>query len=116
MSELALQQLVAHDAARLILEAETEGYGVTLGEAWRSEVEDKYNAEHGIGILRSLHSERLAIDLNLFKPDGTYITDGTGHEQLSVFWKSLSPAHRWGGDFPKKDYNHYSLSPDSIRG
>jgi hypothetical protein len=115
MSRIALQHLFAQHAALLIQKADELGYQATLGEAWRSPEQAEWNAEHGKGIVDSLHTERLAIDLNLFK-DGAYITDGTGHSELGGWWKTLGPNHRWGGDFAKKDFNHYSLSPDGTRG
>lgn len=110
----AVQERFAQDAARLILKAAELGYGVTLGDAYRTPQQAAANAASGSGIARSLHCERLAIDLNLFK-DGRYITDGEGHRELGIWWKSLSPVHRHGGDFRKVDWNHYSLSPDGIR-
>ena len=100
--------------ARLIQEADARGYSVTFGEAWRTPEQAKWNAANGIGTVTSLHIERLAVDLNLFK-DGRFITDGEGHTELGKWWKSLNADHRWGGDFAKKDYNHYSITPDSKR-
>lgn len=110
----ALQEEFAHSAALLILKAPEFGYTVTLGEAWRSPQQAQWNAEHGSGISNSLHTERLAIDLNLFR-EGVYITDSQGHTQLGAWWKTLGPNYRWGGDITKPDYNHYSITPDGIR-
>lgn len=109
-----LQERFAQDAAKLILKAAELGYGVTLGDAYRTPAQAQANAASGAGISNSLHCERLAIDLNLFK-DGTYITDDHGHRELGTWWKSLSVGHRWGGDFQKRDFNHYSISPDGVR-
>lgn len=66
----AIQQKFAQDAARLILKAAELGYGVTLGDAYRLPEQAKTNAASGSGIAKSLHCERLAIDLNLFKDGG----------------------------------------------
>lgn len=110
-----LQEEFAQSAARLIKKASELGYGVTLGEAWRTPEQAALNAKTGAGISNSLHTERLAIDLNLFK-DGVYITDDYGHRELGIWWKTLGPRYCWGGDFrPRPDPNHYSLSPDGIR-
>jgi hypothetical protein len=109
-----IQEEFAQQVANLIKKAGSLGYGVTFGEAWRSPEQAKANAANGSGIANSLHTERLAIDLNLFK-DGRYITDSEGHTDLGAWWKSLGPMYRWGGDFRKKDFNHYSISPDGIR-
>lgn len=96
----------------LLLEAQHLGYLVTLGEAWRTQEQADWNAEHGLGIQHSLHQQRLAIDLLLFTLDGTYITDGTGYSTLGAWWKAQSTDFYWGGDFTTKDYDHFSLSPD----
>ena len=110
-----LQERFSQDAARLIQKAAELGYGVTLGDAYRTPQQAAANAASGAGISNSLHCERLAIDLNLFK-DGVYITDDHGHRELGTWWKTLSVGHRWGGDFAKRDFNHYSISPDGVRG
>lgn len=110
-----LQQEFAQNVARLIQKAAELGYGVTFGDAYRSPEQAAANAQAGSGIARSLHCERLAIDLNLFK-DGRYITDGEGHRELGAWWKMIGPMYRFGGDFQRKDWNHYSLSPDGVRG
>jgi len=110
-----LQEEFAQSAARLIQKAAELGYGVTFGDAYRSPEQAAANAAAGSGISRSLHCERLAIDLNLFT-NGVYITDDTGHRELGAWWKAFGPKYRWGGDFQKKDFNHYSVSPDGVRG
>lgn len=109
-----LQEEFAQSVALLIQKASQLGYGVTFGEAWRTPEQAKLNAAKGSGISNSLHTERLAIDLNLFK-DGVYITDDEGHSLLGIWWKALGPKYRWGGDFKKRDFNHYSISPDGVR-
>lgn len=108
------QSRFALGVALLIQKADELGYAVTFGEAWRTPEQAKWNAERGAGTMTSLHIERLAIDLNLFK-DGRYITDGEGHTELGAWWKLLGQDHRWGGDFVKKDFNHYSITPDGRR-
>lgn len=110
-----LQEEFAQSAAKLIQKASELGYGVTFGDAYRSPQQAAANATSGAGIANSLHCERLAIDLNLFK-DGVYITDDRGHRELGTWWKTLGAKYRWGGDFKsRKDFNHYSLSPDGVR-
>lgn len=95
--------------ARLISFAESRGYELTVGEAWRSRAAAEANAKKGIGIKNSLHRQRLAIDLNLFK-DGVYLRKSEDHRQLGEYWKALDPLCRWGGDFKRRDGNHYSLT------
>lgn len=99
---------------RLIDKAFALGYGVTLGEAWRTPEQCAWNEEHGSGIANSLHGERLAIDLNLFTVDGVLLTGDIGYRDLGVWWKLQQPDFRWGGDIAKlKDFDHFSLSPDN---
>lgn len=106
---LEKQQVFAAHIPQLISRAIQLGYKVTLGMVERTPEEARR-----LGMERSLHVMRLAIDINLFE-DGQYIVDGEGHTHLGEFWKSLHPDFRWGGDFKKKDYNHYSMTPDGIR-
>lgn len=90
------------------------GYSVTLGECWRTPEQAKWNAAQGIGTVSSLHIERLAIDLNLFK-DGVFLQSTEDHRPLGEWWESLGKDHRWGGRFSRPDGNHYAISPDGKR-
>lgn len=110
MSELLDRQLAfAAAVPRLIEQAHRLGFGVTLGEAYRSPEEAKRLARAGLGIIDSLHTRRLALDLNLFKA-GVYLTGSESYRALGRYWLSLSPDHRWGGDFRRADGNHFSLA------
>lgn len=104
MSLVALQDKFAGMVARLIDKAQEMGYQVTLGEAWRTPAQASLNAKSGKGITHSLHCDRLAIDINLFK-DGEYLPDTESHRKLGEWWESIGGT--WGGRF--KDGNHYSL-------
>lgn len=99
------QSRFARMVARLIDKATELGYEVTFGEAYRFPEQAALNAKSGTGIANSLHTQRLAIDLNLFK-NGKYITNETGHKELGEWWESIGGA--WGGRF--RDPNHYSLA------
>lgn len=92
--------------ALLIQEAYARGYELTFGEAWRTPEQAKLNAAKKSGISNSLHMDRLAIDLNLFK-DGEFLTASEDHRSLGEWWEKLDPLCRWGGRF--NDGNHYSL-------
>ncbi len=99
-------------AASLIQKAATLGYDITLGEAWRDPEEAKINAKKGTGIAGSLHCDRLAIDLELWR-NGMWLTDSSSYKPLGDIWKSWStPDYQccWGGDFKKKDGNHFSIA------
>jgi hypothetical protein len=88
---------------KLIQYAYEEGYELTLGDAYR----DK---RCGYGHPNSLHRQRLAIDLNLFR-GGRYLTKTDDHSTLGAYWVSLGGS--WGGDF--NDGNHYSLEHNGMR-
>lgn len=103
------QSRFALDISKLIIHAYELGYQLTVGEFWRTPEQAKWNAAQGIGTSNSLHIERMAADLNLFK-DGRFITDDEGHKELGAWWKALGPDYRWGGDFTRKDFNHYSIA------
>lgn len=82
----------------LINKAFDLGFEVTAGDLYRDDRCD-YGAKN------SLHRQRLAIDLNLFK-DGVYLTKTDDHHDLGVFWESLGGV--WGGRFRSNpDGNHY---------
>lgn len=108
------QSLFVRLVAKLIEFAYANGMELSFGECWRTPDQAKRNAAAGTGISNSLHTERLAIDLNLFV-GGVYIDSSAGHRRLGEYWKSLHPDCRWGGDFRKPDGNHYALSPDGKR-
>lgn len=106
------QQLFAQLVARLIQEAHAQGYAVTFGEAHRPPETARLYAQQGRGTLNSLHSLRLAIDLNLFR-GGKYLTATEDHRPLGEWWEKQHPRCRWGGRF--NDGNHYSFTPDGRR-
>ena len=114
MSLSALQQRFAQMVGQLIawtyLQSGAEPfYTLTFGEAFRTAEQAALNAQNGTGIANSLHCERLAVDLNLFK-DGVFMTKVSDYEPLGVYWENLGGS--WGGRFSKPDADHFSLSPD----
>lgn len=94
--------------ANLILKAESLGYNVTLGDAYRSPEEAAR-----LGKRNSLHTKRLAIDLNLFSSGGTWLTQTSDHTALGEWWESQGGS--WGGRFSRPDGNHYSLEWNGIK-
>ena len=94
--------------ANLIQWVYNAGYELTFGEAWRTKEMAELYFQQGKGIKNSLHIDRLAVDLNLFK-DGKYLQNSEDYKPLGDYWKSLDPDAKWGGDFKKPDGNHFSL-------
>jgi hypothetical protein len=80
---------------------------LTFGEAYRTPEQAALDAQKGSGIARSLHLERLAVDLNLFV-DGLYQERTEDYRPLGEYWESLGGA--WGGRFTRADGNHFSLA------
>jgi len=90
------QQQFTRMTAALINHATELGYGLTYGDAYAVS-----------GHCRdSFHYSRLAVDFNLFI-DGVYQESTEAHRPLGVYWQSIGGV--WGGDFKRKDGNHYSL-------
>lgn len=140
LSQLRMEH--THCVALLILEAERLGFRCTLQEAARSDeqaiinslgsqgrdavakliykvfpklAEALVNNGNNNGVVNSVHSVGLAVDLNLFK-DGVYLTTSESHAPLGAFWKTLHPLARWGGDFkPRPDGNHYSFEYNGVK-
>lgn len=110
MTLIQKQFMFASLVPLLITEARKLGYQVTLGEAYRSPEEAKRLAKLKKGIAKSLHTVKLAIDLNLFR-DGKYLTDTEAHRALGTWWELQSAGKdfncTWGGHWG--DGNHYSI-------
>lgn len=100
------QSLFVSLVAQLLLEAMRQGFELTFGETYRSPEEAARLAKLGVGIKGSLHTSKLAIDLNLFK-GGVFLSSSDSHRPLGEWWERQHPLCRWGGHF--KDGNHYSL-------
>lgn len=101
------QSLFARHAALLVLKAYDMGFEITLGEALRPSWVAKENARRGRGIANSLHTQKLAIDLNLFK-NGRYLSSTEAHRKLGEWWEKQHELAAWGGRF--RDGNHYSFT------
>jgi hypothetical protein len=103
--------------AVLIEKAYDLGYELTFGEAYRDPRWAAQLAAMGKGIKNSLHIQRLAVDLNLFK-NGQYLTDSEAYRTLGEFWESLSTGTIrccWGGRFSRPDGNHFSVEHNGVR-
>lgn len=113
----AKQRLFARLVGTLLAHIYEQGYECTLDWAYRPPDVAEMYAKQGKGIKASLHTSRLAVDLNLFKDDA-YLSDTESHRPIGEWWEAQHPLCRWGGRFkdvsgnPKPDGNHYSLSHD----
>ena len=103
-----VQQQFTRDVSLLIAKIFESGYSCTLGECYRTPEQAKLNAKKGIGIAKSLHCERLAVDLNLFSPQGEYLASGAEYVKFGTYWESLNPKNRAGMRFG--DANHFERS------
>lgn len=107
------QQLFTGLIAQLITWANDRGMRLTFGEAWRTPEQAALNAKKGSGIANSLHTQRLAVDFNLFV-NGEYKTRTEDYRALGEYWESLGGS--WGGRFKSNpDGNHFSLEHNGVR-
>ena len=83
------------------------GYEFTEGDSFRdSRVHGVWGKKTSYSHPESLHKVRLAVDINLFK-NKVYLTETSDHKDFGDYWCALHPNNVWGGDFEKKDGNHY---------
>jgi D-alanyl-D-alanine carboxypeptidase-like protein len=112
-SKLTLRERQALFSAllpRLLDKAFALGFDVSMGEVWRPPKMASIYASMGIGIANSLHTQRLAVDLNLWR-DGTLLTRSEDYRDLGWYWKSLHELARWGGDWKhRSDGAHFSIT------
>jgi hypothetical protein len=108
------QFLFSKNVAKLIFFIYDKGFMCTHGEAFRTHEQAEIYAAQGIGIINSRHGLRLAIDLNIFSPEGQYLTATESYQQFGKYWESLNPANKWGGNFQlptPPDGNHFEMEP-----
>jgi hypothetical protein len=94
----------------LIKKANELGYQLTFAEAYRPPFVAQMYATSGKGIKNSLHTQRLAVDFNVFK-NGNLLKDGNDYEDLGKYWESIGGT--WGGRF--NDGNHFSLEHNGVK-
>lgn len=106
------QRLFAKLVGKLLVYIYSQGYEVAIAWAYRPEAVAEYYATIGVGVRSSLHTSKLAIDLDLFK-DGVYLTGTIDHLQFGEWWEKQHPLCKWGGRFG--DGNHYSITHGGIK-
>jgi hypothetical protein len=117
MTLLEKQQFFSLWVSKLIQQALKMGNGVTLGEAFRPDETAEIYALEGRGIKKTLHHDRLAIDLNLFR-NGVFLTNVEDYRPLGEWWKAQSQfdlTFVWGGDFDRIDADHFSFLHNGIK-
>lgn len=104
----AKQELFAFLLGQLLGRIYAQGYSVRMGETWRSNSAQQAALREGRSkVSRSLHQDKLAADLNLFR-GGEYLDKTEDHRAFGEWWETLHPLCRWGGRFA--DGNHYSVT------
>jgi hypothetical protein len=106
------QEAFARDVADLLKHIFDSGYTCTLGETVR--LKECPHCKGKLAKPLSLHPDRLAIDINLFK-DGKWLQNTSAHRHFGEYWKTLSSYNEWGGEGDRNDGNHYSRSPNGER-
>lgn len=101
------QVVFAKNVAALISYIFEQKYSCTLGEAYRTVEQAEIYAKQGKGIKNSQHCKRLAIDINLFSPQGQYLTATQDYKPFGQYWVTLDKENRWGGTF--NDGNHFEM-------
>jgi hypothetical protein len=87
------------DACKLIVYATEQGFMVTGGELSRTPEQQAIYVKTGRSkTMESNHLKRCAIDLNFFK-QGQIVYSKTELASLGLYWESLNPKNRWGGNF-----------------
>ena len=105
MSELGdKQERFSLMLSNLISFAYAIGYKIRMGEVYRPPVTAEYYASIGKGSRNSLHCDKLAVDIALFK-NGEYLKDTHEYVDLGRYWEAQGGA--WGGRWG--DGNHFSI-------
>lgn len=117
MTLIEKQQKFTYLISKFNLALIDQGYGVSLGEGWRSPETCELYAKDGRGISNSLHIDRLAIDLILRK-DGVLIKTYYDYLPAGLLWEAASTQDyvcAWGGRFLRQDVYHFSLAHNGRR-
>lgn len=96
--------------------ADKYGFEITVEETKRSRETALANARAGTGIANSLHCDKLACDLILWR-DGKPVTDSAEYAELGAQWEAYSCDFMgerieccWGGRFKRVDGGHFSVA------
>jgi len=103
----------------LIRFATGAGYGLRGGDLWRStdklkcpSCQERHSYQELLKFngrsqtLKSEHGNRLAVDFEIERLDGTPM-DSAAYDHLGSFWESQGG--RWGGRWKSKDFGHFEM-------
>ena len=98
------QRVFTQMVCLLVAWAVAHGYELTYSQAYRPPALARLYKKLKKGIANSKHCMRLAVDFNLFI-GGVYQAKTEAYLPLGKYWKSIGGT--WGGDFKRKDGNHF---------
>jgi len=97
------QRIFTLNISMLIQYADRLGYGLTFGEAFRTNEQQMIYVQTGKSkTMNSNHLRRLAVDFNVFK-NGNLTWKWEDIKPLGDYWETLNEKNRWGGDWNKND-------------
>lgn len=111
------QRIFTSLVGRFLDDLAMHGFSATFGEAYRPPEMAEIYVKEGKGIKNSLHTQRLAIDLNIFS-NGILITEKENLLLFGELWESYSSVDIkccWGGHFSNPDCDHFSIEHGAIR-
>lgn len=134
----SFQRAFARCLASLEAKILADGFEYTIGEGYRTAeqaainslslfdrakvaalIESKYpvlaeaiRVSVSQGIKNSVHTKRLAQDINLFK-DGEFLVKPEDYVPFGEWWKKQHPSARYGGDFG--DFDHFSFEWNGVK-
>lgn len=65
------------------------------------------------GVLHSVHTLGLALDLDLYDKNGIYLANTSDHQQFGEWWEKQHTLARWGGRWG--DGDHYSFNFNGVK-
>ena len=88
------QEAFARHVVQLMQKALELGYNIRIGEAQRTEEQQKLYIQQGKSkTMNSMHIKKCAIDLHFTDASGALVYP----DVLGKFWESLDPLNQWGG-------------------
>ena len=109
------QQIFAYTLAKFLLWIYASGWAVRIGEVYRPPYTAKEMARRGKGIVNSVHTKKLAVDLFLVKNGKDVTWDTSDYIPLAKKWESYHPLARAGHNFRGRDSVHFSFEHGGIK-